>query len=234
MTNQNSPKHSGSLDRRPIAARSYQLSKLTTDTLAKWGATPNSISVASMIFGFASALSFTSVAGSTFMDRILLVSGAFFILLRLLANMFDGMVAVKTGATSPVGELYNEIPDRASDSLILIGCGYCFGGWPEAGYLAAITAMLTAYIRAVGKGAGAPQEFCGPFAKQQRMFSLIACALFLAITPTEWHPSFSFFGELGLPPMGLMGVILVVIALGSLYTSWRRVVKIHTILLKGM
>ena len=40
--------------------------------------------------------------------------GAGLILLRLLANMLDGMVADESGEGGPLGSLYNEIPDRIS------------------------------------------------------------------------------------------------------------------------
>jgi len=215
------------LDRRPIAAREFRISGVVTNTLAGWGLSPNAISVWSMVFGTAAGLSFWGTSFETAAVRILWFSAAFFILMRLLANMFDGMVAVKTGTTSPVGELYNEVPDRISDSLIIIGAGYALGGWEVMSFLAALAAMLTAYVRAVGKGAGAKQEFCGPLAKQQRMFLLIIASLFLALTPVSWHPRFGEFGQ-----YGLIALVLVVIAVGSFFTAWRRLLKINSSLSK--
>jgi len=70
--------------------------------------------------------------------------------------------------------LYNEIPDRVSDAAICIGAGYGSGSLPELGYVAAVVALFVAYVRAQGAVAGAPQEFCGPMAKPQRMFTLRA------------------------------------------------------------
>lgn len=215
------------LDRRPIAARNLRISGAVTDTLAKWGLSPNAISVCSMVFGAASGLCFWATSFEPVAERLLFILAAFFILLRLLANMFDGMVAVRTGTSSPVGELYNEIPDRISDSIIIVGAGYAFGGWETMSYVAALAAMLTAYVRAVGKGAGSRQEFCGPLAKQQRMFLLIATALFLALTPRGWHPRFGEHDQ-----FGLLAPVLVVIAIGSFYTAWRRVLKVHANLTK--
>jgi phosphatidylglycerophosphate synthase len=78
--------------------------------------------------------------------------------LRLLANMFDGMVAIETGRTSAVGELYNEVPDRVSDTAVLVGAGYAAGGCPVLGYVAALLAVFIAYVRAQGRVAGASQE----------------------------------------------------------------------------
>ena len=70
--------------------------------------------------------------------------------LRLLANLMDGMVALASYEASPVGELYNEIPDRIEDVLILIGLGYAAGGAPTMGYGAAVLAVFVAYVRAMG------------------------------------------------------------------------------------
>ena len=44
--------------------------------------------------------------------------------LRLLCNLFDGMVAVEGGFKTKSGEIYNELPDRVADVLILAGAGY--------------------------------------------------------------------------------------------------------------
>ena len=90
--------------------------------------------------------------------------------------MLDGMVAVVSGRASKVGELYNEVPDRVSDAAVFIGAGYAWGGNVALGYVATILAIFTACVRAAGKIAGAPNEFCGPMAKQHRMLVItVAC-----------------------------------------------------------
>jgi hypothetical protein len=78
--------------------------------------------------------------------------------------------------------------------------------------------MFTAYVRAMGKVAGANQEFCGPMAKQQRMALVTAVAIYLAVTPASLHPAWR--------GMGLMSAALAIIILGSLVTAWRRLCRI--------
>jgi phosphatidylglycerophosphate synthase len=99
--------------------------------------------------------------------------------LRLLCNLFDGMVAIEGGVKTRSGEIFNELPDRFSDAFILIGAGYSTAAsdWmPLLGWLGAVLAVLTAYVRALGAYAGAGQQFCGPMAKQNRMAVLtLAC-----------------------------------------------------------
>ncbi len=66
--------------------------------------------------------------------------------------------------------------------LLLVAAGYSVR-WHcenaiELGFLCAIAAVLTAYVRGFGGSAGLPQDFCGPMAKQQRMATLtFACIL---------------------------------------------------------
>ena len=155
----------------------------------------------------------------------LFIFGGLMMQARLLANMFDGMVAIQTAKASPVGALYNEIPDRVSDAAFFIGAGYANGGIPELGYWATIMAILTAYIRSEGKVAGAHQEFCGPMAKPQRMATATIACVLAAFVPHTWTPSFGAF-----PNAGIMSIALVIISIGSAITIVRRLVKIATAL----
>ncbi len=106
------------------------------------------------------------------------------------------MVAVLRQIASPVGELFNEVPDRVSDAATLIGFGYAAGSDPLPGFVATIFAIFLAYLRAEGKVAGAHQEFCGPMAKQQRMATVTLVAIACAIVPgaTDWQvPMFALW-----------------------------------------
>jgi len=172
-----------------------------------------------MVFGLSAGAAFaaTSFAGSMPLQRGLWIAGAVLVQMRLLANMFDGMVAIESGRASPLGELFNEVPDRISDSAVLIGLGYSPHATPAFGFAAALLAMSTAYIRAAGKVAGAPQEFCGPMAKQQRMFLATIAALFLAASPVAWQV---------ISGISIADLVLLIIILGSFLTGLRRLGRI--------
>jgi phosphatidylglycerophosphate synthase len=189
--------------------------------LSRLGVTPNSISLASMIFGIAAGIALAVTSIEPAWARLAWFSAAVLILMRLLANMLDGMVAQESGKSSPLGELYNELPDRVSDVATLVGAGYAAGGNVVLGYLAACVALLTAYVRAMGKAAGAPSEFCGPLAKQQRMAIVTIIALYCAFAPDAWQPIWD-------EPMsfGLMAIGLFVIIGGGLFTVLRRLNRI--------
>ena len=93
--------------------------------------------------------------------------------LRLLCNLLDGMVAIEGGKSTSTGALFNEIPDRIADPLFLVPLGYAVGYW-WLGWLAALLAVLTAYVRVLGGALGQQQDFGGllpkhPCAQHQAM-----------------------------------------------------------------
>jgi phosphatidylglycerophosphate synthase len=210
------------MERRPIAARSWPVWTAAARWSAASGVTPNQISIAGMVAGIlaGTALAATAWTGGVGF-RVAWLAGAVLIQLRLLANLLDGMVAVEGGLRSPVGELYNEVPDRVSDTAVLCGLGWASGGNPLLGIGAALAAMLTAYIRAMGKAAGAPMDFCGPMAKQHRMALVTALALFAGVVPRGWLDSSA--KTLG---MDLASVILLIVLVGSIWTAVRRLRRI--------
>ncbi len=206
------------LDRRPIAARDFSLARSIASWLVRRGASPNDISLAGLVFGVAAGATLGAVWWAPAAAMVFWLIGAVLVQLRLAANMLDGMVAVAQGITSPIGELYNEVPDRLSDAAILIGVGIAAGGNWALGLAAALAAMATAYVRAVGKSAGAASEFSGPMAKQQRMFLVTALALWSALGPANWQPE--LFG------FTLPTLVLVVIIAGAIATAVRRLCRI--------
>jgi phosphatidylglycerophosphate synthase len=207
------------IDRRPIATRNRKWAQATTAWLASRHVSPNAISIAGMcacIVG-GSALGVTSIADY----RILWLIAALGAQLRLTANMLDGMVAIASGRTSKTGELYNEVPDRISDAAVFIGAGFAWGGNVTLGYIATILAIFTAYVRAAGKIAGAPNEFCGPMAKQHRMLVITLVCVYAAITPSSWQMITFNDSQIGLMTLGL-----VIIIGGCVITVIRRVGRI--------
>ena len=163
------------------------------------------------------ALGVTSIADC----RILWLIAALGTQLRLTANMLDGMVALASSRASKLGELYNEIPDRISDAAVFIGAGFAWGGNIALGYIATILAVFTAYVRAAGKIAGAPNEFCGPMAKQHRMLVITLICLYSVVTPRSWQVITVVDSQIGLVTLGL-----AVIVIGCVITVIRRLGRI--------
>jgi phosphatidylglycerophosphate synthase len=206
------------LTRRPIRARDTKWAAATARWLARIGLRPNFISLLSILFAAIAGDSLALTNGETPTDAALFfVVAALCIQLRLLCNLFDGMVAVEGGFRTKFGEIYNELPDRFADALILAGAGYSLSDWPvlkTLGWTAAILAVITAYVRALGASAGAAQYFIGPMAKQQRMAVMTAACVASAGCLFFWKP------------ISLIPIALAVIIGGCLITIWRRCVLI--------
>ncbi len=175
---------SGSANRRPLDTRSSGWAKALAASLARGGVSPNAISVVSIVFAVAGAAVLVWGKG----PAALIVTAAC-VQLRLLCNLLDGMVAVEGGRKTPVGVLYNEIPDRIADSLFIVALG-CAVGQPVLGWYGALVAAMTAYIRVLGGALGFAQDFRGPLAKQHRMAVMTAgCvlgAIELGVNHTLW------------------------------------------------
>jgi phosphatidylglycerophosphate synthase len=162
-------------NRRPLTSRSSSWAIYLANLLIRARASPNAISVISVLFASVGAyflVCVPSIAG--------LLAAAACVQLRLLCNLLDGMVAIEGKLQSPTGALYNEIPDRIADSLFIVALGYAVGQ-PTIGWYGALAAAVTAYIRVLGGSLGLKQDFRGPMAKPHRMAIVTAGCIFGAI-----------------------------------------------------
>lgn len=160
-------------NRRPLKVREQRIMNRTAAWLSQRQVTPNQISVLSVFFAAAGAAALVAAGHAQGISWSLwLLLTALMIQCRLLCNLFDGMVAMEGGKQTPAGELFNDVPDRIADPLLIIACGFALPEYPSAMWLAwlgALLAVLTAYIRVLGVSLGIPADFRGPMAKQQRM-----------------------------------------------------------------
>ena len=210
------------MDRRPLKSRSVRAFQRMAGVLAARRISPNFISVLSLVFAGGAAICLWATAHCDgWLLRACWLAAAALVQLRLLANMLDGMVAVASGRTSRLGDLYNEVPDRVSDTIILVALGWAAGGSPALGFLAALIALFVAYVRLVGAAVGTGHDFCGPLAKPQRMFFVTLLALYCAAAPAAWQPSLES-GE------GLAAACLLLIIVGGALTALRRLIHIAT------
>lgn len=237
------PPRPPTIDRRPVPARNTRLAQRVAAALSRAGVAPNLISASTIGFGLLAGGAFaaTSWTSSHVGAALFFVLAALCMQARLLANLFDGMVALaRAEPPHPTGALWNELPDRAADAVILVGAGFAVGGSPTLGWLAALMAVLTAYVRAQGAACGARQHFEGPMAKPQRMALMTVAALIAAVLPPSLHAELTGFfrdGPTALDasgvaaadrgiPCGVIGAALAIVILGCAVTIWRRLVGI--------
>src|SRR5262245_25479236 len=208
-------------ERRPLTSRDAGIARRVTAWLIARNVSANSVSVSSMGFAAVAALCLVETRTATGSAvRTLFVLAALFVQLRLLANLLDGMIAVGSRRASPVGELYNEVPDRVADVLILVGAGFALGGIPALGYLAALVAVFTAYVRALGNSVGVRALFSGPMAKPQRMATITGACVYCACVPAHWP------GGVSTGHHGAIAFALIVIVAGGIVTALRRLRRI--------
>lgn len=200
--------------RRPIASRDKTWAQRAAKFLASRGVTPNFVSGASVFFAALAALCLICAGqvSSPGARAALFFGAGLCVQARLLCNLFDGMLAVEFGKGSALGPLWNDFPDRPADVLILVGCGYSGGpAWmPVVGWIAASLALLTAYTRVLGAAVGGGEHFVGPMSKPHRM-ALVTVAAVLTVPET-----FLFW------PQRVMALALILICLGCLWTTGRR------------
>jgi phosphatidylglycerophosphate synthase len=208
-------------ERRPLASRDVDLARRLTEWLIARNIPANAVSLSSIGFAVVAAFCLVetravSVAGM----RVLFGLAALFVQLRLLANLLDGMVAVASRRASSLGELYNEVPDRVADILILVAAGFAATGTPTLGYVAALVAVLTAYLRAFGNSVGVRGLFAGPMAKPQRMATITGACVYGAVAPGGWPGALASNGS------GAIRFALVLIGAGGILTAMRRLWRI--------
>lgn len=212
-------------DRRAIPQRSTTWAAKLADAMYAAKLTPNKVSVGSVVFA---AIGAAALVGSAFVmsdgaRAAWLIVAAACIPLRLLLNMLDGMLAVEKGMNTPTGDLFNEVPDRIADLLLLAAAGYATAdiwqtgdfNWGVAlGWCAAAAAILTAYVRTLGAANGVGNFFEGPMAKPARMWVLVIASL-----ASLFEPLFDGRGM-------VLALGLALILLGSIVTVVMRLNRI--------
>jgi len=206
------------MPRRPVAIRNIGSVRALGAALARRRVRPNVISSANVMCA--------SLAGASFLAAgrwkgsgaaALYVLAALFIVLRGLCSVLDGLVAVEGGLGSKAGAVWNDLPDRISDPIMLVCAGASIPGAPWGsvlGWLAALLAVQVAYVRVLGGSLGVRQSFDGPMAKQHRMAAVALGALVAAVEVAA-----------GRTPRAV-GVALVVVVVGSFLTFVRRTTRV--------
>ncbi|MGY5808305.1 CDP-alcohol phosphatidyltransferase family protein [Rhizobium sp. LEGMi198b] len=197
-------------DRRPLASRNTRWAQGLARRMTNLSVTPNQISQASIVMAALAGGSFwLSGQGSGGVRALSLILAALFCQLRLLCNLLDGMVAVEGGKGAADGPFWNEFPDRVADILIFAGVGYGIGA-SGLGWAAAAFAVLTAYVRELGRATSNPSDFGGPMAKQHRMATMTAAAL-LSVVEVLWSGG-----------SWILTIALWIVAVGAAVTALRR------------
>ncbi len=212
-----------STNRRPIARTFCATAHGAVRLCLRWDIHPDAISYLSIV---AAAIA----AGCFWRSQVypvLLVVGPLFCYLRLWLNMLDGMVALESGKASLRGEILNDLPDRVSDILILVGVAHSGLAHPFTGYWAAIAALLTAYVGTLGQAVGVQREFSGLMSKPWRMLVLHVGA-WVTLGFLWWGD-----GRLRFGAWTILDWTNLIIVIGCVQTIWLRLRRILRSLAEG-
>ncbi|MGB0954199.1 MAG: CDP-alcohol phosphatidyltransferase family protein [Planctomycetota bacterium] len=177
-------------DRRPLKVRSAGWAGAFAARVSRSGISANAISVMGIVFAALGAwLLWTAPGPWAF------ALAAVAIQLRLLCNLFDGMVAVEGGKAQPTGVMFNEFPDRLEDVMFLVAAGYACGS-ERLGWACGVLAVMTAQARSFNAVVEQAQDFGGPMAKPQRMALLTLACLLTAVLFSWEHVAWILRGAL--------------------------------------
>ena len=106
--------------------------------------------------------------------------------LRLILNLLDGQVARSTGTTHPMGEMLNELGDRAADTLFIGGLAFVAAVGPWLALSAVVASLLASYAGITARAIGAPRQYGGIMSKPGRMIVLAVAAPLALILAASW------------------------------------------------
>lgn len=161
-------------DRRPIAALFRATAHTVVAACVRRGISANTVSALSLAAGLCAGLALVGLGHpASGVVSVALLAATLLAVLRLWLNMLDGMVAIASGTRSRHGELWNELPDRVSDTALFLGVAHSGLCHPLLGYAAALAALAVAYVGTLGQAVGAGRRFEGWMSKPWRVATLL-------------------------------------------------------------
>jgi len=170
-------------DARARPRKGYQPLRHFALLLGRLGVTSEMIALVGMVCGILAGASFflTSVVDVPFRFWIL---AAAFCLLRIVTIRLAAALQHSGQRTAFEEHFFSEVPERVSDAVTLIGFGFAFGSNHWLGLGAALAAIVSAYMRALGmrRGAARKSASSGPMTRTHRLVLLFLTAL-LIVSP---------------------------------------------------
>lgn len=109
------------------------------------------------------------------------------LLLRMALNALDGMLAVRTGQTSRLGALLNEVTDVVADLALYLPVALLPGVSAPLAVGAAVGAAVVEHAGLAALAAGSPRRFDGPMGKSDRAVAYGLIGLLAGLgAPAVW------------------------------------------------
>lgn len=137
-------------------------------SLHKMGVTPNQLTLAAVFLSIGIGISLNYQ--NTY--RELLLVAPIGLLLRMVLNALDGMLARQYNLQSKLGEILNELGDIISDVVIIFPLIFIAGINVYLVLLFAFMAVLNEFSGLLGKALGGERRYDGPMGKSDRALFL--------------------------------------------------------------
>ncbi len=174
------------------------------------GATPNTISLVSMIFALAAGVFYYFSAG----EVSLLYLAALMVLLNAAFDAVDGTLARRTGKAEARGDFLDHVIDRYADMAILVGivlAGYVSEAW---GLFAVMGVLLTSYLGTQAQALRLGRLYGGVMGRADRLTLILAATIGNALFPGD------------LAGLSILGWAVILVTVASHVTALQRIVLI--------
>lgn len=174
------------------------------------GASPNMISLLSMIFALAAGAIYYLSAS----EVSLLYLAALMVLLNAAFDAVDGALARKMGTAEAKGDFLDHVIDRYADMAILAGivlAGYVSEAW---GIFAVMGVLLTSYLGTQAQALKLGRLYGGIMGRADRLTLILAATIANAAFPGD------------LAGLSILGWAVVLITVASHVTALQRIVLI--------
>lgn len=142
------------------------------------GITPNMVTVSAIILSVSFAWLIT--ANNNFVIWLPVV-----LLIRMMLNAIDGMLAKQFDLQSKLGEVLNELGDIISDVALFIPLGAIFNFPSGPAFFFILMMIINEYCGVLSKAITGVRRYDGPMGKSDRAFVLSIAAIILLIHPAS-------------------------------------------------
>ncbi|MEM7599787.1 MAG: hypothetical protein AAF357_00040 [Verrucomicrobiota bacterium] len=170
----------------PRTRRGPQPLRRLSFLLIEWGLSSEKIAIFGMALGISGGVAFmaTSLSSNAILFWWIGLGCCF---LRVICLRVDSILHQGDSREQVESADFNELPERVSDAVNLIGFGFAAGSDPWLGLGAALLAIFSAYIRSIGflRGVRKKDVSTGPMTRIHRLALLTLTALWIALGFSE-------------------------------------------------
>jgi CDP-diacylglycerol---glycerol-3-phosphate 3-phosphatidyltransferase len=160
-----------------LKAAFQKLLRPLTQFLARRHITPNQVTGSAVFLSLITGLFILLFPTS----QLVLLSIPFVMLVRMMLNAIDGMLAREHGMQTALGAFYNELGDVFSDTFLYVPFCFIPGLWFWLVLAIVLLAVISEMAGVVAVQVGASRRYDGPMGKSDRAFVFAVMSILLAL-----------------------------------------------------